>query len=334
MRRMEKVLVTGGAGFIGSHLAEELARRGYHVIILDDLSSGKLENIGPLLGKDNAEFIQGSITDPPLLQKLFQGIDYVFHQAAIPSVPRSIENPSASHEANITGTMNVLLAARDNGVSKVIYASSSSVYGDTPTLPKKEDMPPNPQSPYAVTKLAGEYYCRVFQEVYGLPTACLRYFNVYGPRQDPNSQYAAVIPKFIQRVSEGKPPIIFGDGEQTRDFTFIKDVVEANILAAESDATGVFNIARGESISINQLAQLILNLSKNSVKRKIPYNSPSPSGRELEGGGLQPIHEEPRLGDIKHSLADISKAKTFGYKPRYSLEEGLGETMRGFQHEI
>jgi UDP-glucose 4-epimerase len=285
-------------------------------------------------------FLKGSVTNLPLLQEIFREVDFVFHQAAIPSVPRSVENPQASHEANITGTLNVLLAARDNGVKKVIYASSSSVYGDTPTLPKREDMPPNPQSPYAVTKLAGEYYCQVFQEVYGLPTACLRYFNVYGPRQDPNSQYAAVIPRFISRVLRSEPPIIYGDGEQTRDFTFIKDIVEANILAAESDASGIFNIARGESISINQLAQLIINLSKNSAKRKIPYNSPSPGvpschcepkAWQSQGGGLQPVHEAPRVGDIRHSLADISRAKQFGYNPKYSLREGLRETIRAFR---
>jgi len=309
---MKKTIVTGGAGFIGSHLAEELARRGYHVIILDDISTGKIENIELLLEKGTVEFIQGTVTDLSLLQKLFQGVDYAFHQAAIPSVPCSIENPQASHEVNATGTLNVLLAARDNGVKKVIYASSSSVYGDTPALPKKEEMMPAPQSPYAVGKLAGEYYCRVFQEVYGLPTVCLRYFNIYGPRQDPNSQYAAVIPRFIKIFTEKNPPIIFGDGEQTRDFTFIKDAVEANIQAAESNATGIFNIGRGESISINQLAGLTIKLVGNSVA---------------------PIHIEPRPGDVRHSLADISKARNFGYNPRYSLEEGLKETIRSFQHE-
>ena len=202
---MEKVVVTGGAGFIGSHLAEELSKRGYKVTILDNLFTGKRENIEPLLKEEKVEFIQGSITDSPLLYKLFQDVSYVFHEAAIPSVPRSVENPQAAHEANITGTLNVLLAAKDTGVKKVIYASSSSVYGDTPTLPKKEDMPPNPLSPYAVTKLSGEYYCRVFHRVYGLPTVCLRYFNVYGPRQDPASQYAAAIPRFINRILENKP---------------------------------------------------------------------------------------------------------------------------------
>jgi len=335
-----KVVVTGGSGFIGSHLAEELLRRRCKVIILDDLSTGNLENIRHLVepschseprhvgaknlvsgrskphqrqeSGDTAEFVQGSITDFPLLKNVFQGIDYVFHQAAIPSVPRSIGDPRATHEANITGTLNVLLAAKDNGVKKVIYASSSSVYGDTPTLPKKEDMSPNPQSPYAVTKLGGEHYCRVFHQVYGLPTVCLRYFNVYGPRQDPGSQYAAVIPRFVRRVLDNKQPIIFGDGEQTRDFGFVKDVVEANILAAESDAAGVYNIGRGERVSVNRLAELVIKLIGNSV---------------------EPVHEEPRPGDIKHSLADISRARQFGYNPKYNLEEGLRETIRVMREE-
>ena len=303
---IKKIVVTGGAGFIGSHLAEELARRGYYTVIVDDLSSGKIENIEELLKNNNVEFIKGSVTDQPLLQKVFKDAQYVFHQAALPSVPRSIDSPQSSHEANLTGTLNVLLAARDNHVYKVIYASSSSVYGDTPTLPKREDMMPHPLSPYAVTKLAGEYYCQVFHKVYQLPTVCLRYFNVYGPRQDPNSQYAAVIPRFIKRVSEGNPPIIFGDGDQTRDFTFIRDAVEANILAAESDACGLFNISREESITINELAKLVIGTIGNNV---------------------EPIHQEPRPGDIRHSLADISKARAFGYEPKYSVEAGLGETI-------
>ena len=255
------------------------------------------------------DFIHGSITDPPLLQKLFQGAHYVFHQAAIPSVPRSIENPLVSHDVNGTGTLNVLLAAKDNGVKKVIYASSSSVYGDTPTLPKKEDMSAKPQSPYAVAKLAGEYYCQVFRQVYQLPTVCLRYFNVHGPRQDPESQYAAVIPSFLKRVLQGNPPIIFGDGEQTRDFSFVTDAVEANILAAESDAAGIFNIGSGEAISINDLARLIVRLVGNEV---------------------EPVYQPPRPGDIRHSLADISRAREFGYKPKHGLEEGLKETIRRF----
>jgi UDP-glucose 4-epimerase len=303
------VLVTGGAGFIGSHLAQELAERNYNVVIIDNLFTGKKENVEELVKKDNVEFNQGSVTDVPLLQSLFKGVEYVFHQAAIPSVPRSVDNPLASHEANATGTLNVLLAARDGGVKKVIYASSSSVYGDIPTLPKREDMAPNPQSPYAVTKLTGEYYCQVFQQVYGLSTVCLRYFNVYGPGQDPDSQYAAVIPKFIKRVSEGMPPIIFGDGEQTRDFTFIRDAVEANILFAESNASGVFNIGKGSKISINELAMLVSRLMDKD---------------------LEPVHHAPRAGDIRHSLADIAKAKACGYNPKYTLERGLKETIIGF----
>lgn len=309
---MGKIVITGGAGFIGSHLAEELTRQGHHVIILDDLSTGKKENIEALLGKDNTEFIQGSITELPLLQKVFHGIHFVFHQAAVTSVPRSINNPQLSHTVNATGTLNVLLAARENGVRKVIYASSSSVYGDAPTLPKKEDMPPNPQSPYAVSKLTGEYYCRVFQQIYALPTVCLRYFNVYGPRQDPDSPYAAVIPAFLRKLFQGNSPVIYGDGEQTRDFTFVKDAVAANILAAESQATGTFNVGRGDRISLNELARLAIRLIGNSV---------------------EPLYKEPRPGDVRHSLADISQIKAFGYTPKFNLEDGLRETIRSFQHE-
>ena len=304
--KKKRAVVTGGAGFIGSHLTEALVKRGYQIIILDDLSTGKLENIAELLARKTqgveVEFIRGSVTNLTLLQRLFQGMEYVFHQAAIPSVPRSIDNPKASHEVNMTGTLNVLLAAKDKGVKKVVYASSSSVYGDTPTLPKREDMLPNPLSPYAAAKLAGEYYCQVFREVYAMPTASLRYFNVYGPRQDPESQYAAVIPRFIKKLSEGEPPIIFGDGEQTRDFTFIEDVVESNILAAESDSCGVFNIGRGECTTINDLARLLI---------------------KMMGKKVEPIYEKPRSGDVKHSLADISRARNFGYAPKYSLEIGL-----------
>jgi len=305
-------VVTGGAGFIGSHLAEALAHRGYRVIIIDDLSTGKKENIEPLLREGSAQFYKGSVTDLPALQRLFAGAEYVFHQAALPSVPRSVENPYATHEVNATGTLNVLLAARDSKVSKVIYASSSSAYGDTPTLPKREDMPPNPQSPYAVAKLAGEYYCQVFHRIYEMPVACLRYFNVYGPRQDPASQYAAAIPRFIRRLAGGRPPVIFGDGEQTRDFTFIGDVVRANLLAAESEASGVFNIGSGRGVSINELARLVVSLM---------------------GAAMEPVHEAPRPGDIRHSLADISRAAGFGYAPEYDLEEGLRQTIRGVSIE-
>lgn len=337
MEVKRKAVVTGGAGFIGSHIADELVKRGYQVIILDDLSTGRIENIQHIIGAFNdpasdlpplergvktdfplyspqVEFIHGSITDLPLLQYLFKGIDYVFHQAAIPSVPRSIKSPSRSHETNVTGTLNVLVASRDSGVKKVIFASSSSIYGDTITLPKREDMIPSPQSPYAVTKLASEHYCNVFSITYGLPTVCLRYFNVYGPRQDPRSQYSAVIPKFIKLISEKKSPIIFGDGEQTRDFTFVKDIVQANILLAESKATGIFNIGRGERVSLNQLTDLLL--------------------KNLNGDGIKPIYEGERCGDIKHSLADITKARNLGYNPAYNVEVGIMETIRSLKWSL
>jgi UDP-glucose 4-epimerase len=306
----KKVMVTGGAGFIGSHITEGLLKQGSYVIVIDNLSTGRIENIECLPDRGNLEFIKGSITDLPFLNKAFSGVEYVFHQAAIPSVPRSIENPVASHDANITGTLNVLLASRDNHVKKVIFASSSSVYGDTPVLPKHEDMIPNPQSPYALTKLAAEYYCGVFTRVYGLPTVCLRYFNVYGPRQNPDSQYAAVIPKFIRNILGGKPPVIFGDGEQSRDFTFVRDVASANYLAATATATGVFNIGTGERITLNQLTSLLF--------------------KHLNVSGIKPIYEKERSGDIKHSLADITKAQGFDYHPAYRIEKGVIETIRSF----
>ena len=301
-----KTIITGGAGFIGSNLAEELSKK-HEVVIIDDLSTGRVENVKDL----DLELVQGSITDPDLLKENFRGVDCVFHQAALPSVQRSIEDPVRANEVNICGTLNVLVAARDAGVAKVIYASSSSVYGDTPTLPKREDMKPDPKSPYAVAKLTGEYYCRVFNEIYGLKTVALRYFNVYGPRQDPSSDYAAVIPKFANRAMAGKPPIIYGDGEQTRDFTFVRDVVQANVLAMESSATGVFNVAAGTRISVNNLAGMIM---------------------EIIGNRVDCVYEEPRAGDVRDSLGDISKAYAgFGYAPRYGVEEGLKETIRWFR---
>lgn len=305
-----KVVVTGGAGFIGSNLAGELASSN-HVVVVDDLSTGNLVNIQDLIDSKDIEFIQGSITDLGLLQETFKDVDYVFHQAAIPSVPRSVKDPITSNYANVNGTLNVLVAARDNNVKKVVYASSSSVYGDTPTLPKKEDMKPCPLSPYAVGKITGEYYCQVFNEVYGLSAVSLRYFNVYGPRQDPLSEYAAVIPKFITCILNEESPVIFGDGEQTRDFTFIKDVVQANILAAESDATGVFNTACGKRISINDLVHSI---------------------RVITGKNVDSVYDDPRPGDILHSLADITKAKEqFHFDPKFTMEKGLEETVKWFQ---
>jgi UDP-glucose 4-epimerase len=303
-----KLLVTGGAGFIGSNLAEELSKDN-EVIIIDDLSSGRMENIQHLLNKGNVTFIQGSVTDLPLLQAAFKDVSFVFHQAAMASVSRSIEDPLAANETNITGTLNVLIAARDNHVRKVVCASSCALYGDSPVLPKKEDMLPEPQSPYAVTKLAGEYNCQVFSSVYGLPTVCLRYFNVYGPRQDPHSDYAAVIPKFITRALQNKPLTIFGDGAQTRDFVFIKDVLRANILAAEGQAQGIYNVGSGDSISVNMLAAAV---------------------QDILGRKLDIVHQAPRAGEVRHSQADISKAIAIGFKPKYNLRAGLTETIRWF----
>jgi len=307
---MTKVVVTGGAGFIGSHLAEELVRRGYSVTIIDDLSTGKKENVKTLLKDEKIEFIKGSVTDLPLLQKIFRDVDNVFHLAAIASPPRSIDDPLSSHEVNVTGTLNVLLSARDNKVKKVIYSSSAAVYGNAPELPKQEDMMPGPESPYAVDKLSGENYCGVFQKVYGLSTVCLRYFNVYGPRQDPNSQYAAVIPKFIKSCIDGNPPIIYGDGEQTRDFIFVKDVAKANILAAERKLNGVYNIGNGTAISVNQLFKIIADHVKSDIK---------------------PEYREERAGDIKHSLADISQARKFGFQPGYDMKSGLADTIEWYK---
>ncbi|MCK4821979.1 SDR family oxidoreductase, partial [bacterium] len=301
------VIVTGGSGFIGSNLTQVLSREN-QVTVIDDLSTGYLENIQNLIDSHRINFIKGSITDLNLLHKTFKDVDYVFHEAAIPSVPRSVKDPVRSNYINVNGTLNVLVAAKDNGVRKVVYASSSSAYGDAPTLPKKEDMKPCPLSPYAISKLAGEYYCQVFTEVYGLHTASLRYFNVYGPRQDPSSEYAAVVPKFIINISNDKSPVIYGDGEQTRDFTFVHDVINANILAAGSSTIGTFNIAGGKRISINDLAKSIMKIT----------------GKELEL-----TYENSRPGDIEHSLADISKAKEkLNYEPKFDLRGGLEETVK------
>jgi UDP-glucose 4-epimerase len=308
-----KYIVTGGAGFIGSHIVEELAQKRHDVVILDNLFSGKSENIAPFLDGGPVTFVKGSITDLPLLKETFTGADAIFHQAAIASVPRSIANPVATNEANVTGTLNVLLAARDAGVRRVVFASSSSVYGDTPVLPKREDMTPNPCSPYAVSKLAGEQYLRVFSEVYGISTVSLRYFNVFGPRQDPDSQYAAVIPRFITGILHHRSPTIFGDGQQTRDFTYVKDVVQANIRAMESDAQGVFNVAYCRRISVQELAAMIMDITGISV----------------------PLSFEPQQpGDIRDSLADIHRAvEAFGYSPRYTVRSGLEETVRWYQQQ-
>lgn len=306
----KKIIVTGGAGFIGSNLTETLASEN-QVTVIDNLSTGYKHNIQHLIDEEQIRFVHGSICDLSLLKKEFSHVDIVFHQAAIPSVPRSVADPIQSNTANIDGTLNVLVAAKDNNVDKVVYASSSSVYGDSPTLPKHEEMKPNPLSPYAVNKLTGEYYCTVFTNVYGLKTVALRYFNVFGPRQDPNSEYAAVIPKFIKLISENKSPIIYDDGEQSRDFTYVDNVVQANIKAADHPTvTGVFNAACGSKMTVNELARELMDIIGNNV---------------------EPTYEPPRPGDIKHSLADSSKAQqSFGFKPEMSIKEGLQETVTWF----
>ena len=306
----KKVIVTGGLGFIGSNLVERLITDN-EVTIIDDQSTGKSANIEHL-DQVNLNLIHGSITDLNL-KEIFKDHDYVFHQAALPSVPRSIKDPKSSNDVNITGTLNVLIAARDSGIKKVIYASSSSVYGDTPTLPKSEDMPINPLSPYAITKATGELYSKVFGDIYGLQTVSLRYFNVFGPRQDPTSQYAAVIPKFIKAIMNDESPIIYGDGEQSRDFSYIRHVVDANIQACESGKTGIFNIACGRRITINQLVNMI---------------------NEITGRDVAPTYIDPMPGDIKHSLADISKAKAFGYVPESDFRQELEETIRWFNNGL
>lgn len=308
-----RYIVTGGAGFIGSNLAERLAH-DHEVVILDDLSSGRRENIEHLIGHPRVTFIQGSVTDLPLLTDACAGADGIFHQAAVASVPRSVDKPLETNEVNVGGTLNVLWAAKECNVPAVVVASTSAIYGDDPTFPKHETMAATPLSPYAVSKLTGEYYGKVFSELYGIRTVFLRYFNVFGPRQDPNSEYAAVIPKFIARLLDGKSPIIYGDGEQTRDFVFVADVVRANILAMESGASGVFNIAGGRRISLNELAA---NLS------------------EITGIHHRPIYEPPRAGDVRDSLADISRAEeAFGFSPCCTVDEGLRDTVTWFRDGV
>ena len=293
-------------GFIGSHLAERLCKDN-DVTIVDNQSTGKMDNIRDFNSHVNVIVDDINRTD---LMDVFHDSDYVFHQAAIPSVSRSIKDPLSSNDANITGTLKVLLAARDCGVKKLIFASSSSVYGDSPILPKVETMPLNPQSPYAVTKAAGELYCKIFSHVYDLPTACLRYFNVFGPRQDAKSQYSAVIPKFAEAIMKGESPVIYGDGMQSRDFTFIDKVVDANILACKSHATGIFNIACGRSYTINQLVSMI---------------------NEIIGTNIEPVYTDPRPGDVKDSLADISRARSFGYSGEGEFIDELRETVESFK---
>lgn len=310
---MDRYLVTGGAGFIGSHIAEELATKDFFVRIVDNFLTGKEENIASFL--DTVELLRGDIRDLELCREAVKDVDYVLHQAALPSVPRSVEDPLLTNAINIKGTLNILLASKETSVKKVVFASSSSVYGDDEHLPKKEGLEGNPLSPYAVTKLAGEKYCQVFSEIYGLPTVCLRYFNVFGPRQDPFSQYAAVIPNFITRLISDEAPTIHGDGEQSRDFTYVANVVEANLQAAHvADVSGqIFNLGNGVRTTVNGLAKTLT---------------------ELIGKNIEPKHEEERPGDVRHSFADITKAESLlNYAPRVSLKDGLLRTIEWFSNQ-
>jgi UDP-glucose 4-epimerase len=303
-------LVTGGAGFIGSNIAEKLVGLGEKVRVIDNFLTGKQENMRSFI--DKIEFIKGDIRDLETVSKAVADVDFIIHQAALPSVPKSVELPIESNEHNTNGTLNILYAAKEAGVKRVVYAASSSAYGDSPQSPKVETMLPMPMSPYAVNKLAGEYYCAAFSTVYGLETVALRYFNVFGPRQDPTSFYSAVIPKFITALLENKPPTIFGDGEQSRDFTYIDNIVSANLLACNTKNVGgqMFNIACGESFTLNQLYQ---NL------------------QEIMGTSVEPIYEEARIGDVKHSLADIKKArKLLEFDVIVDFKEGLQKTVEWF----
>ena len=309
---MPTALITGGAGFIGSNLARFLLTKGHEVIVIDNLLTGSIENITPVA--DQIQFVEGDIRDRDLMRELCAGVDVIFHQAALPSVPRSIDDPWKTNDHNVNGTMGVLEAARDAEVRRVVYAASSSVYGDTKVLPKEETMCACPKSPYAVSKHIAELYGSVFSDVYGLETVGLRYFNVFGPQQSPDSAYAAAIPKFIDRFRQGKPPVIYGDGEQTRDFTFVENVLHANWQAAHAPAENVtgelFNVGCGDRITVNELVQEI---------------------RQILDADIDPVHDDPRPGDVRHSLADISKAQAaFGYEPLVSLHEGLRRTIDWF----
>ncbi len=306
---MTTYLVTGGAGFIGSNIAHELVRRGDRVRVLDNFATGRRGNLAGI--EDRVDLIEGDLRRPADVEKAVEGADVVLHQGALGSVPRSIADPVTSHEANATGTLHVLQAARAAGVRRVVYASSSSVYGDTPTLPKVEDMPPAPQSPYAVTKLAGELYCRVFSGIHGMEAISLRYFNVFGPRQDPASQYAAVIPKFVRGMLRGERPVIFGDGTQSRDFTFVENVVAANLLAARAPAAAlcgaVCNVACGERFTLLDLVGTL---------------------NEILGTRLEPVFQPPRPGDVRHSHAAIGRAEELlGFRPGVRFAEGLRRTV-------
>ncbi len=309
-----KYLVTGGAGFIGSNIVEELVKRGEEVRVLDNFSTGKRENLNQFL--DRIELIEGDIRGYNIVTEAVNGIDIVLHQAALPSVPRSVKDPITSNEVNAVGTLNILTASRDANVKRIVYASSSSIYGDSAELPKYEEMATNPLSPYAVSKLAAEHYCQVFSFIYGLQTVCLRYFNVFGPRQDPGSQYSAVIPKFIIAMMNNDPPVIFGDGEQTRDFTYVANVVEANLLAATGDCESgiVLNCACHERTSVNRLIEEL---------------------NRILGKNIVPEYAEHRAGDIRDSYAAIDRAKkAIAYIPKITFNEGLKRTVEWYRDNI
>ncbi|HQX54640.1 MAG TPA: SDR family oxidoreductase [Pyrinomonadaceae bacterium] len=308
MSLTSKVLVTGGAGFIGSNLVDELIRQGAKVTIIDDLSTGSRENLDEIAG--DFDFVQGDINNSQLVNKAIEGVEIVYHQAALPSVPRSVENPAETHRVCVDGTFNMLLASKENGVKRFIYAASSSAYGDQPTLPKVETMAPDPLSPYAVAKLTGELYCRSFNNVYGLETLALRYFNVFGPRQNPSSMYSGVISRFIDCLMSGTTPVIFGDGEQSRDFTYVANVVDANIRASQAtDGIGrTLNVANGDRITLNHLLDVLKTITDN----------PNVTAEYRFG----------RTGDVKHSQADNLRAvEWLGYQELVGLEEGLRRTI-------
>lgn len=312
---MAKYLITGIAGFIGSSIARALLAQGDSVRGIDNLATGKRENIAEILSR--IDFREADLLDMHAVREACSGVDYVYHEAAIPSVPKSVIDPLGSNQANVDGTVHVLIAARDARVKRVIYAASSSAYGDTPTLPKREDMSPNPISPYAVAKLASEYYMTSFYRCYGLETVCLRYFNIFGPRQDPTSPYSGVLAKFITQMLNGEEPTILGDGEQSRDFTYIDNAVHANLLAARAPASEVagrvFNIATGKRFDLNETFRILKKLM--SFQGNVKY------GPE-------------RAGDVKHSLADMTKAeKHLGYKPQVDFEEGLRRTIEWYKTE-
>jgi nucleoside-diphosphate-sugar epimerase len=307
---MSHYLVTGGAGFIGSHLSTELLSRGHRVRVADSLATGKRSNLDHI---PDAEFMLGDLAEPDFARRAVQGCDYVLHQAAIPSVPRSVKDPIGSNRANVDATLNVLVAARDAGVRRLVFAGSSSAYGNTPTLPKHEEMPSNPLSPYALQKVVGEQYLKLFTSLYGLETVSIRYFNVFGPRQDPSSPYSGVISVFATALIEQRPPTIYGDGEQTRDFTYVANVVDGVLRACEArGASGeVINVATGGRISLNTLFYAM---------------------RDIVGGDLEPSYVEGRQGDVKDSQADISKAKQLlGYQPIVSFEDGLARTIEWYR---